>query len=162
MHFNYICTNPYFLNTFMPQLEQPLGRMLSGLAKGYLNLLRAKLQHLDIDRNYHALVLIESKDGSITQQELAVLLDTDKVSIVRVIDYLSEKGYVQRIPNIEDRRKHSLLLTTKAKLALPGIKQSFTEINATVMKGLTSSQVLELTETIKKIKSNLKENIQAL
>lgn len=146
----------------MTQIEQPLGRMLSGLGKGYLHLLRAKLQHLDIDRNYHALVLIESKDGRITQQELAVLLDTDKVSIVRVIDYLSEKGYVQRIPNTEDRRKHSLLLTTKAKLAIPGIKQSFTEINETVLKGLNSSQVSELAETIKKIKSNLKENIQAL
>lgn len=146
----------------MSQNEQPLGRMLSGLGKGYLHLLRAKLQHLDIDRNYHALVLIESNDGSITQQELALLLDTDKVSIVRVIDYLSEKGYVRRIPNTEDRRKHSLVLTAKAKLALPEIKQSFTEINQTALKGLTSSQVSELTESIKKIKSNLKENIQAL
>lgn len=146
----------------MAQLEQPLGRILSGLGKSYLHLLRAKLQHLDIDRNYHALVLIESKDGSITQQELAVLLDTDKVSIVRVIDYLSEKGYVQRIPNTDDRRKHSLLLTSKAKLALPEIKQSFTDINATVLKGLTSSQVSELTKTIKKIKTNITENIQTL
>jgi MarR family transcriptional regulator, transcriptional regulator for hemolysin len=146
----------------MAQLEQPLGRMLSGLGKGYLQLLRAKLQHLDIDRNYYALVLIESKDGRITQQELAELLDTDKVSIVRVIDYLSEKGYLQRIPNTEDRRKHSLQLTAKAKLALPDIKQSFTDINETVLKELTNSQVSELTETIKKIKSNLKENIQSL
>ena len=146
----------------MPQTEQPLGRMLSGLGKGYLHLLRARLHHLDIDRNYHALVLIESKDGRITQQELALLLDTDKVSIVRVIDYLSDKGYVQRIPNTEDRRKHSLLLTTKAKLALPEIKQSFTDINELVLKGLNNSQVSELTEAIKKIKNNLKENIQAL
>jgi hypothetical protein len=32
---------------------QPLGRMLSILGKGYLNLLRLKLQHLDIDRLSH-------------------------------------------------------------------------------------------------------------
>lgn len=136
--------------------------MLSGLAKGYLHLLRARLQHLDIDRNYHALVIIESNDGNITQQELALLLDTDKVSIVRVIDYLSDKGYVQRIRKTEDRRKHSLVLTAKAKRAIPEIKLSFAEINETVLKGLNSSQVSELAETIKKIKSNLKENIQAL
>jgi MarR family transcriptional regulator, transcriptional regulator for hemolysin len=146
----------------MSQIEQPLGRMLSGLGKGYLHLLRAKLHHLDIDRNYHALVLIESNDGSITQQELAVLLDTDKVSIVRVIDYLSEKGYVQRIRKTEDRRKHNLVLTNKAKLALPEIKQSFTEINEIVLKGLTATQVSELVETINKIKSNLNKNIQSL
>lgn len=146
----------------MSHIEQPLGRMLSGLGKGYLHLLRVKLKHLDIDRNYHALVLIESNDGSITQQELAVLLDTDKVSIVRVIDYLSDKGYVQRIRKTEDRRKHSLVLTNKAKLALPEIKKSITEINEIAIKGLNSSQVSELAETIKKMKSNFKENIQAI
>jgi MarR family transcriptional regulator for hemolysin len=146
----------------MPQIEQPLGRMLSGLGKGYLHLLRSRLHHLDIDRNYHVLVLIESNDGSITQQELAVLLDTDKVSIVRIIDYLSEKGYVQRIRKTEDRRKHNLVLTNKAKLALPEIKQSFAEINEIVLKGLNSTQVSELVETINKIKSNLNKNIQSL
>jgi MarR family transcriptional regulator, transcriptional regulator for hemolysin len=146
----------------MSQLEQPLGRMLTLLGKGYLHLLRLKLKHLDIDRNYQALVLIETKDGGITQQELALLLDTDKVSIVRVIDYLSEKGYVQRIPNTDDRRKHSLILTNKAKLALPEIKQSFTEINKIALEGLNNFQVSELEQTIKKIKSNIKENIQAL
>jgi MarR family transcriptional regulator, transcriptional regulator for hemolysin len=146
----------------MAQLEQPLGRMLSGLGKGYLHLLRVKLQHLDIDRNYQALVLIESNDGNITQQELAILLGTDKVSIVRVIDYLSEKGYVQRIRKTEDRRKHRLLLTAKARLAIPEIKQSFTEINEIVLKGLNPAQVSDLVETIKKIKSNLTQNIQSL
>ena len=146
----------------MPQIDQPLGRILSGLAKGYLHLLRAKLQHLDIDRNYHALVLIEGNNGSITQQELAVLLDTDKVSIVRVIDYLSDKGYVQRIRKTEDRRKHSLVLTNKAKLALPEIKQSFDEINEIALKGLSNLQVSEFAETIRTIKTNIKENIQIL
>ena len=146
----------------MPLSEQPLGRMLSGLGKGYLHLLRTKLQHLDIDRNYYALVMIESNDGSITQQELALILDTDKVSIVRVIDYLSGKGYVKRIRKTEDRRKHSLLLTNKAKLALPEIKKSFDEINEIALNGLSNYQVSELVETIRKIKSNIKKNTQAI
>jgi MarR family transcriptional regulator, transcriptional regulator for hemolysin len=142
----------------MPQIEQPLGRMLSGLGKGYLHLLRSKLKHLDIDRNYYALVVIESQDGSITQQELALILDTDKVSIVRIIDYLSAKGYVQRIPKMDDRRKHSLVLTEKAKSSLPEIKQSFAELNKIVLNGLNNFQVSELFETISKLKSNLTEN----
>ncbi|MCO5265123.1 MAG: hypothetical protein M9948_04485 [Lentimicrobium sp.] len=40
--------------------EQPWGRVFSMLGKGYLRLLRTKLAHLDIDRHYYALVLIES------------------------------------------------------------------------------------------------------
>ena len=142
--------------------EQPLGRILSILGKGYLHLLRTKLQHLDIDRNYFALVIIESQKGEVTQQELAVLLDSDKVSIVRVVDYLSEKGYVKRVRKTNDRRKHSLVLTDKAKLALPGIKKSINEINNIVLSGFTTSQSAELDETIKKINRNITENIQVL
>jgi MarR family transcriptional regulator, transcriptional regulator for hemolysin len=146
----------------MPQIEQPLGRMLSGLGKGYLHLLRTKLQHLDIDRNYYALVLIEGQEEEVTQQELALLLDTDKVSIVRVVDYLSEKGYVKRVRKADDRRKHNLILTEKARQALPEIKKSFNEINEFALNGFNSSQISELAESIQKIKRNITENILSI
>jgi MarR family transcriptional regulator, transcriptional regulator for hemolysin len=144
------------------QVEQPLGRIFSFMGKGYLHLLRTKLQHLDIDRNYYALILIENNEGKITQQELALMLDTDKVSIVRVVDYLSEKGYVKRVRKTDDRRKHSLVLTEKARSALPEIMKSFIEINEIALKGLRSSQVTLLAETIQTIKNNITENIRTL
>ena len=140
--------------------EQPLGRILSGLGKGYLHLLRTKLQHLDIDRNYYALALISKHDGEITQQELALLLDSDKVSIVRIVDYLSGKGYVQRRHKTDDRRKHSLNLTDKGWLAIPEIEKSFTELNNMVLNGFEKSQVAELTQTINKLKYNITQNTE--
>lgn len=140
--------------------EQPLGRLLSMLGKGYLNLLRFRLQHLDIDRNYYALVLIERQDGIISQQELAVLLDSDKVSIVRIVDYLSEKGYVKRMRKSDDKRKHSLLLTQKGKLAIPEIKKSFSELNEIVLNGLENNQISDLTQTISRIKQNITQNTE--
>ncbi len=146
----------------MSQLEQPLGRMLSGLGKAYLGILRTKLQHLDIDRNYYALVLIESHDGNLTQQELAYLLHTDKVSIVRVVNYLSEKGYIARVRNASDKRKQGLLLTEKAKKSLPEIRQAFNEINDMALTGLAETQISEFIATIMKIKSNITGNIQIL
>lgn len=146
----------------MPALkeEQPLGKMLSTLGKGYLSLLRARLQHLEIDRNYYALILIESREGQITQQELALLLGTEKVSIVRVIDYLSEKGYVKRMRKPGDKRSHSLVLTEKAKLALPEIKQAISETNSLVLKGIEEKQVSVFITTLAKLKQNITENTQ--
>jgi DNA-binding MarR family transcriptional regulator len=144
----------------LPFIDQPLGRMLTVLGKGYLNLLRFRLQHLDIDRYYYALVLIERLDGKITQQELAVLLDSDKVSIVRIVDYLSEKGYVKRVRKTDDRRKHSLLLTQKGKLAIPEIKKSFSELNEIVLDGIENNQISDLIQTISRIKQNITQNTE--
>ncbi len=146
----------------MEQVEQPVGRIFSMLGKGYLHLLRAKLRHLDIDRNYYALVLISAHDGEITQQELALLLGQDKVSIVRVVDYLSEKGYIKRIKKPDDLRKHRIMLTEKAKFAIPEIQQSFKEINNLVLDGLSGLQVSGFTETISKISKTITENIKSI
>ncbi len=150
------------MQTRTVMIEQPLGRMLSMLGKGYLHLLHTKLKHLDIDRYYYAIVLIDSKDGIITQQELALLLDSDKVSIVRIVDYLSDKGYVKRIRKTDDRRKQNLILTEKAKRAIPEIKQAFVELNGIIMNGLTPAGISEFTDTLKMIKNSITENTQSI
>lgn len=135
--------------------EQPLGRVLSGTGKDYLHLLNIKLNKLDIERNYYALVLIESAQGKITQQELANLLGTDKVSIVRIIDYLSVNGYVKRIRNEVDRRKYSLTLTEKARKKLPNIKKALDDVTNIAFKDLKESEIEKFYNILIRIKTNL-------
>lgn len=144
------------------RIDQPLGRMFSFLGKSYLHLLRNKLQHLDIDRNFFALILIESSEGEINQQQLALLLDTDKVSIVRIVDYLSEKGFVKRVRTSDDRRKHNLVLTEKAKVALPEIKKCISELNQLVFSGLSESQQTDLLASLANIKNSITGNTQKI
>ena len=144
------------------RIDQPLGRMFSFLGKSYLHLLRNKLQHLDIDRNFFALILIESSEGEINQQQLALLLDTDKVSIVRIVDYLSEKGFVKRVRTSDDRRKHNLVLTEKAKAALPEIKKCISELNQLVFSGLSENQQTDLLASLANIKNSITGNTQKI
>lgn len=140
--------------------EQPLGRLFTMIGRGYLNLLRSKLQHLDIDRYYYALLLISDHE-EITQQELATLLDSNKVSVVRVVDYLSDKGYVNRIRKNDDKRKHKLVLTEKAKPAIAGIRQAFNEMNELVLHGFDHVQMNELNNAISRIKQNITQNTES-
>jgi len=136
----------------------PLGKVLSLTGKGFLNLLNEKLNYLDIDRDYYALILIELGEGNLTQKELAHQLETDKVSIVRIVDYLTVKGYVKRIKNSGDRRKYSLTLTEKAKEKIPGIKESMMEVIAIAFTGITESQQAEFISILGIIKDNIKQS----
>ena len=138
-------------------IEEPLGRLLSHTGKSCLTLLNSRLSYLDIKRNYYALTLIEQADGKITQQDLALLLDTSKVIVVRIVDYLSGKGYIERIKDNSDRRKYRLSLTAKAKKELPEIKKTLNEVIKTALKGVEESKVKELYAILNVIKSNLKE-----
>lgn len=137
---------------------QPLGRVLALTGKSFLHVLNEKLSYLDIERNFFALMLIELGEGSLTQKELASQLETDKVTVVRVVDYLSSKGYVKRVGSSVDRRKYCLTLTDKAKEILPGIKKSMLQTTAQAFGGITGAQQNEFLTTLDQIKKNLSKD----
>jgi len=137
------------------KIEQPLGRILSHVGRNFLYLINRKLPHLDIKRNFYALLLIEQGKGEITQQELANLLNSDKVSVVRIINYLSKLGYVKRIRKNTDKRKYCLLLTRKAIKDLPKIKKTLHDVTNIACKRLTPTQIEEFSKALEIIKNNL-------
>lgn len=135
--------------------EAPLGLHFSNLAKQYIGVLTKNLSHLEIDRYFFTLVVTERMGGSVTQQQLADCVCTDKVSMVRIIDYLSKKGFVKRKKNKEDRREHFIELTDKAHKALPDIKSALKEVNQATFHGLSTSEVEKFYGMLEKIVSNL-------
>lgn len=136
--------------------------MLSSLGRSFLQSLNQKLDHLDIERNYYAILLIESAEGNITQQELAAQLDTDKASIVRIVDYLSENGYVKRVRNTSDRRKYRLVLTAKAKKETSKIQSAINEITSAAFKGISKMQKQDFYNTLEQLKKNLNAYTQSI
>src|SRR5690554_7214427 len=78
----------------MPEIKEqitPLGKLSALLTKQYLSVLGAKLSDLPIDRYFYAFWVISNNDGKITSKRLAEITQTDKVFIVRIIKYLTEK-----------------------------------------------------------------------
>ena len=135
-------------------MKEPLGRKMDKIGRMFQVMLQDYLKHLDIDRSFYPLLLIESGNG-ITQQELADKLLCDKVQVVRIVDYLSSNGYVERIQNPTDKRKYELTITEKARLALPEIKKTLDKVTNIAVKSLSEDQVHELRKMLIIIESNL-------
>ena len=135
-------------------LKEPVGRIMDKIGKLYQASLRGELRHLDIDRSFYPLLLIESRNG-MTQQQLASELSCDKVQVVRIIDYLSKHGYVKRIQNKTDKRKYELTITEKASLLIPEIRKVIDKTSSTVFKGLSNKQIDELYSVLNILEINL-------
>ena len=138
-------------------MKEPVERIMGKISKMSQDTLRKILINLDIDRSFYPLILIEAGNG-ITQQELAHELSCDKVQVVRIIDYLSLNGYVERIQNKTDKRKYELVITEKAKKVIPDIKKAFYELSAISLKGLSENQRNDLYAMLVTIESNLYNN----
>ena len=140
----------------MKQEELPLGRALAHLAKTYYAVLANKLSHLDFDRYFSVLLLIESEEGKgCTQQDLCDTLKIDKVSMVRMIQYLINKGYVRKQVNPENKREKPLVLTPKARRVLPEIHDAVRSVNRSATAGLNTAQQRQFEETLNIAQQNL-------
>lgn len=144
------------------QIEQPVGRILAHLGRSFLTGLNKKLSHLDIERNYYALLLIGNAEGNITQQELAQMLDTDKVTVVRIVDYLSQKGYIKRVRDLGDRRKYNLVITAKASKEIGKISSVMAEITTAAFKNIAEAQKKAFYQTLEQLSVNINEYNKAL
>ena len=135
--------------------KRPLGHIAGNIHRIFLAIINKNLAHLDIERFYFPVLLIEAGEGNLTQQELAKKLFCDKVQVVRIIDYLSAHGYVSRVQNASDRRKYGLEITDKAKKVIPDIKKAWEKANAILLSNLSDHQIEEFYTIFKIIESNL-------
>ena len=148
---------PFTFLSILNNMDEPFGRKVDKIGRMFQVKLQDDLAHLDIERSFYPLLLIEAGNG-ITQQELATKLNCDKVQVVRIIDYLSSNGYVERVQNPNDKRKYELAITPKAKSFIPDIKKSISCITSLAMKGLSEEQIKALHHTLSIIESNLNKN----
>ncbi len=136
---------------------KPIGRMMGYLTSQYFGALSKSLEHIGIDRHFYPLVVIDKTEEKCTQQYLSCILDSDKVSMVRVMDYLVEKGMITREVNIDDRREHLIRLTPKAKKIMPKIYEGINKMNSLALKGLTKSEQETFYHAMKTIAKNIEK-----
>lgn len=135
----------------------PLGKIFALLTKSYLGAISVQLAHLDIERHYYLIFRIGRSERPQTQKELGEIIFQDKSAMVRIVDYLVEKGYVRRKQNTADRREHFVVLTKKGEKACPDIEKAFLNVNKSAFKGLSNEQISCLNVCLDTISANLGE-----
>ncbi len=141
--------------------EIPIWIQLNKVSKKYMDALANRLSHIGIRRHFFLLLAIADKQGRITQQELADLLEMDKVAMVGILDALSQAGLVKRQASTEDRRKHWLVLTPKGEKHIPEIRKAVTDLNRQAFSVLSKSFAEQLPGALARMKSELDSLVSA-
>jgi MarR family transcriptional regulator, transcriptional regulator for hemolysin len=133
----------------------PFGRSLALLAKSYFGALAKRIEHLEIERYYSILIIIDKSTIQCSQQYIAEKLKIDKVSMVRMIDYLIKKSFVQKVQNPDDRREYFVALTSKGSKLMPELYAAIEEVNKAALKGLTKEQQKIFYQNISTVQTSL-------
>ena len=136
----------------------------------YVNILNSRLKKCFIDRlqqnginvtpeQYLVLDILWEKQ-SLSQQNIADIIQKDKNSVTKIIDSLEKKNLVNRVVDQKDRRINKIELTQEG-LALEKIttEVAIKFMNDTV-KDIDNQDLDKLVEVMRKLKDNL-DNIEA-
>jgi len=132
----------------------PLGIVFHKQAKQYFGALAKFLEDIGIDKYFYVITLVIENE-KLTQQDLANFFKIDKASVVRIVDYLSDKNLVYREKCQSDRRCYYLKASDLAKELHPKILNYYKLINDKAFEGIETSKIAIFNEVINQLSANL-------
>jgi MarR family transcriptional regulator for hemolysin len=141
----------------MSETDLPLGTQTLIFSKLYYGALTKSLEHLDVERYYSVLLLLHPRK-KFCQQQICNELMIDKTAMVKVMDYLSKSGCIQKEVNPEDRREHFISLSKQGEKAALEIKKSVKLIEKKLLKGIGTEEV----QVFHKVLHQLAENVNQM
>ena len=118
-----------------PDRDGRLTAVLSVLHRGSLQYLRSRNKEQGIDCPPPHLMAIAAREG-LSQDELSQTLHIHKGAIAKMSRQMEEKGYIERRPDEEDRRKLGLYLTDKGRAALPLFCEAEGDLEEVITRGM--------------------------
>lgn len=133
----------------------PLGYNFSTLTKNFYGAFHKYMEKYDLEKYFSVLLIISDSDKQWTQQCLCDYLYIDKVTMVKILDHLYNKGYINRVTNPDDRRQKWIELTKKAIKELPEIKKSVKEMNSMTLAGFNKEEKNLFLSMMQRVNQNL-------
>ena len=95
--------------------------------------------------------------GNVTMGEFSNALSVPLSTATRIADWLVENGYIQRLPDSDDRRVVRVALTDAGKELFKAIDRYIRERMQQILSSLTAEERTSLLTLISKVVSGLKE-----
>lgn len=98
--------------------------------------------------------------AQMNQKEIAQKLRITEATLSVRIKRLVDMGFIERKLNEDDKRHYYIVLSSQGKAVIEEMKRDFHYVHQVVCKDLTDEDYQSVLKVVKKIKRNLKEEIE--
>jgi DNA-binding MarR family transcriptional regulator len=138
-------------------VEYMTGFMIERSSKRMKQVCQQILKENDFNITVDQWVVLQELNQNDGQGQISLANRTfkDAPTITRIIDLLSQKGYVTRVNNPEDRRRFKICLTTEGKDLVTQVSPFIFEFRKKAYAGLNQEQMDNLKQALNHIFDNL-------
>ncbi len=136
------------------QLE--LGQTIGDISRAWRYQMNRRLKPFGLNLSTRqVLIQLYRHPQGLMQRDLARKLGIESPTLVRLLDILEEKEWIQRTILASDKRCKYAILTPKANEQLKIIEKLSKELRAEMMQGLSRSEISSATAVMRKMKNRL-------
>lgn len=107
------------------------------------------------DATWTPLIHLRAWGDGVTQKDLAERVGLDSSSLVRLLDILENKGWVERRADVADRRSKRIFLTADGNAAVDHIRTTMLQAELTMLQDLDDQEVEAMLTGVNKIRTRL-------
>ncbi len=112
-------------------------------------------QHLDLTRSQWRVLSILRRKPGINQAKLAVLMEIEPITLVRLLDRMEKTGWVERRKDPLDRRANSVVLSDKVSGILTEMKAISRKLRQEALMGFSEEEHEQLVGYLQRLKTNI-------
>ena len=128
---------------------------LNNISKLYNKVVESYLGGLSIDKHYMILFVINKSKRKLTQKEISEIIHVEKSSMVQIIDYLENLGFVKRALNPKDRRQKFIYLTEKARKDISQINNAYEKADEFFFNQISKKEIKIFKQSLNIMLENL-------
>ena len=138
-----------------------LGFLLHDVARLLRKRFEQRARHIGLTRSQWQTLAFLSRNEGIHQKALAELLEIEPITLMRLIDKLSERGFVERRKHETDRRIWLLYMTDQSRALLAEMKSLGDATRNEALKGISPDDRDRLMGMLELMKTNLSEGCRS-
>ena len=120
-------------------MEHLFGFMLNDISRLMRTRFDSQARKLGLNRSQWRVLVFLARSEGINQSGLAETIEVDRMTIGRMLDRLEASGWIERRPDVSDRRAHRLYLTRKARPLLDKMIVVANEVQEEALAGLNGA-----------------------
>lgn len=133
-----------------------LGFLMVTLTRQWRRLVEEQLAASGLtDATWTPLLHLRAWGDGVTQKELAERVGLDGSSLVRLLDILEGKGWLERRADVADRRSKRLFLTEAGNTAIDSIRATMLEAERAMLQDLGDAEVEAMLASVMKIRTRM-------
>jgi DNA-binding MarR family transcriptional regulator len=133
-----------------------IGPLLRRAHRRAANAFTEALRPLGLQSKHFGVLLALHRAGPLSQRQLIDRLDSDKSSMVRIIDELESRDLCTRTPAAGDRRAYAVQLTDAGRELFSQAEHTASDVSAALLSGLAAAERRQLQDLLSRfIATNL-------